>query len=380
MKAILKRFRFSLYFFIAMIVPFIIYSTEEMDGWLAAVVLFIFFPGWVITLVWAIYRLIKDIVRHIGGEPWPEDETIAEIDFIEGVFYFFSDKADEIRDMSRPMLIRYLLFTIGGFLISVAGLALIIVFMVSPLLVGVGTVVLIIGIAIIKLGSPDSYNSISSDIRMHDNVNGMSVEELYNCLKHVRTPFGTVRRAKMIFSKGECLVWEGADGFVVIVYPSKHNEAYYVYATGAHSVKEYLTEAEYDKDELLEKAREAYRKENGLEDDEDAIIVVDDDAFTCRIDGMLAQCLADGEYTEDSIELDGIFTVSRYDEDDEEYDDEDYEDEEYEDEDDEDEEDEEDVDEDDIEDDAEEGDAEDVDDEENIDEENRVPGTADSRA
>lgn len=259
---IFKRFRFSLYFLIVMVVYFVAVPLESDSGWFAALVLFVFFPGAVITFIWALYRAIKDIVLHIGGEPWPESETIGEIRFVVGIYDFITDEIDSIRSMSGRMRVRFFLFTIGGILLAVLGLAIIIVGAFSYVLIAVGTVVLILGIALVKLASPDHYSGVASGFEMHDNHKGFTTDELYGFITAMNPECGLPDKIVMINSKKECLAWKAADDFVITVYPTAHDEGFYVYKSQSYVVKEYLTQN--GNGESLADADDLYREVNEL--------------------------------------------------------------------------------------------------------------------
>lgn len=244
MREIVKRFRFSLYFFVAIVVPFLVIPTDKLSGWLSALMLFVFFPGMVITFVWALYRAIKDVIRHRRGEPWPEKTTIGEIRFVVGVYEFFSDEIEAVKEMSKPMRRRYFLFTFGGMLLSALGLGIIVFFCVSGFFIVIGTVVLILGIAAIELGSPDHYNGVSADASLLDNHSGITLYELYHCLKGARLSIGCPRMAKMIPNGKECIAWETAGTQVIVVYPTMQCEGYFVCNMGSYSIQEYLTESD----------------------------------------------------------------------------------------------------------------------------------------
>lgn len=305
MGEIFKRFRFSLYFLIAIIIPFALIPTEELSGWLSALMLFVFLPAAVITFLWALYRAIKDIVLHIQGEPWPEKTTIIEVRIVVGIYDAITDLIDSVRSMSKPMRKRFFLFTTCGILLSILGLGIIIFGFFSYLLIALGTVILIVGIALVKLSSADNYNDVSHDISMHDNFSGMTLDQLYDCLKGVKTPFGTARKARMISSNEECFAWDMDGNGVVIVYPTKHNEGFYVYKGLSFSIKEYLTEQEYNTEALIEEEKKKYCLENNIDETSDTLYVtVDTDVFFTKVNEMVESCLKEGHYSDqdDTIE------------------------------------------------------------------------------
>ncbi len=294
MIAIWKRFRISLYFVLVIVIPFFFISSEEMPGWWAALVMFVFVPGWFISLIWALWRAVRDIFCHfIHGEPLPDNEPIWEVTFIQSVGEWFVDRFDMIRDMSSKMRLRFFLLAFGGIILSLGGLAIIIICMFSPLLIGVGTVILILGIACIKLSNPDSFNESSSNITMYDNVKHMTLDDLYDCVKNVMTPFGNVRRAMMINAKEPCLAWEMNDDHVVIVYTSLHDEAFYVYYAESFSIKEYLSEAKHDTSRP------------------DESVGVDSMSMYYKINLLLEDIISNGEFDEDLLAEDENLWIDR---------------------------------------------------------------------
>lgn len=267
MKAILKRFRFSLYFFLAFTIPFIFVPVEKLGGWYSALMLFVFFPCWIVFLLWAIYRAIKDIVLHCQGEDWPEDKPLGEIEFVKSVIKYISDEIDDVKGMSKAMKTRYFVFMIGGLLLSIAGLAIIIFFCFSVLMIIIGTVVLILGIAIMKLSSTEHYSGVSDDITMLDNKTGISVDELFESIKNVRTPFGKARRAIMIASTSECIAFETGDSSMIFVYPTNHMEGFFVYNGTKVSLKKFVDEYdEYEDDEYEENGYDEYDEKENRDD------------------------------------------------------------------------------------------------------------------
>ncbi len=90
------------------------------------------------------------------------------------------------------MKIRMILYRLVGAVIVLLGLALLFKFWYSKFFISVATVIIIIGVAVFMLSSPETYNASTDMARMvtmGDTV--WTIEDFYKAFKNVPTPLGS---------------------------------------------------------------------------------------------------------------------------------------------------------------------------------------------
>lgn len=117
-------------------------------------------------------------------------------------------------------------FRIAGGAVTLLGIYLMAVGYGETITLTIATVVLIFGIAIWSMATPESYNSMTDMIAMISMEKPRKIEEFYEAYKNVDTPFGsawlakfyTMRQKALVFgpdAKGEYLYfWLNKDGHV----------------------------------------------------------------------------------------------------------------------------------------------------------------------
>lgn len=117
-------------------------------------------------------------------------------------------------------------FRIAGGAVTLLGIYLMAVGYGETITLTIATVVLIFGIAIWSMATPESYNSMTDMIAMISMEKPRKIEEFYEAYKNVDTPFGsawlakfyTMRQKALVFgpdAKGEYLYfWLTKDGHV----------------------------------------------------------------------------------------------------------------------------------------------------------------------
>ncbi len=110
--------------------------------------------------------------------------------------------------------------------------------------VSIGTVVLIIGIAICMMGSPGDYNAITDNGAMIGMDKSRTIEEFYEAFKNVKTPLGSGWLGKFYTSPYTSLIF-GPDSngqFIYFWLNKKGNIGYIGYSFLTDTIKEKLTE------------------------------------------------------------------------------------------------------------------------------------------
>lgn len=127
-------------------------------------------------------------------------------------------------DMSASLKLRYVIYRLLSLVVIVTGAMFIMKGYYSRFFISVGTVILIIGIAMWMMASPDSYNSSTDMVQMIAMDRPRKIEEFYEAYKDVQTPLGscylaefrTMRRPALAFgpsSEGDYLYfWLTGDG------------------------------------------------------------------------------------------------------------------------------------------------------------------------
>lgn len=150
-------------------------------------------------------------------------EERVSIDTKKGSKY---NKSNEKRGGGIQLKKRKWKFRIAGGAVTLLGIYLMAVGYRETITLTIATVVLIFGIAIWSMATPESYNSMTDMIAMISMEKPRKIEEFYEAYKNVDTPFGsawlakfyTMRQKALVFgpdAKGEYLYfWLTKDGHV----------------------------------------------------------------------------------------------------------------------------------------------------------------------
>ena len=90
-----------------------------------------------------------------------------------------SEEKMKFGDMSASLKLRYVIYRLLSLVVIVAGAMFIVKGYYSTFLISVGTVVLIIGVALWMMASPDSYNSSTDMVQMIAMDHPWKIEEFY---------------------------------------------------------------------------------------------------------------------------------------------------------------------------------------------------------
>ena len=98
---------------------------------------------------------------------------------------------DAYKGLSKALKWRVWKYRIVGALIAVLGVRMWPMGNWSTFWISFGTVVLIIGIAIFMMGSPQNYNSMTDTVKMIGLDREWTIEEFYEAYKEIQTPLGS---------------------------------------------------------------------------------------------------------------------------------------------------------------------------------------------
>ena len=113
-------------------------------------------------------------------------------------------------------------------IVSLGGFAMIALVLISEniLYAVLGTVVLIIGVAIWNMSDQQSYNSSNDIGKMIEKTGGLSIEDVYRQVSRIDTPYGRAWLGKVKLLKTPCIiVGPGLDDSFVYIY-KKHDNIY----------------------------------------------------------------------------------------------------------------------------------------------------------
>lgn len=122
------------------------------------------------------------------------------------------------------MKLRRILYRLIGAIVSVLGLGLIFKFYYSSVLISVGTVILIFGVAIWMMATPEDYNNSTDIVKMvsfGDTVR--KIEDFYEAFKNVSTPLGSGYLGHICTMKQPALIFG----------PDKYGNYLYFWITGS---------------------------------------------------------------------------------------------------------------------------------------------------
>ena len=223
-KLILRYWRIPLYFLIAMLLLVTVALTsEKLEGACYALAVFLTFPGFVVTLVRAVFlSVIRPIQYHRNG--WPEVDRLPEITFFRNIADAVSDEIGDIASFSGRSLARFLGFRVLGVLLIAGGIVL----AIATLYV-IGTLLMIAGATLWIMANPRTYNRRVEGVRMVPCGKGDDVGKLYTYCRGRMTSLGTPYLARLRGFETDVLVFgpNSADD-MVIVYHAKRTDCFYV--------------------------------------------------------------------------------------------------------------------------------------------------------
>lgn len=135
-------------------------------------------------------------------------------------------KQKEYKELSKPMKARYWKYRIVGAAVFLLGVLILCKGFGMTVTICIATVVMIVGIAIWGMASPESYNSMTDMCVMISMDRARTIEEFYEAYKNVKTPLGsgylvrfhTMKQKALLFgpdSKGQYLYfWLTKDGCI----------------------------------------------------------------------------------------------------------------------------------------------------------------------
>ena len=132
-------------------------------------------------------------------------EERVSIDTKKGSKY---NKSNEKRGGGIQLKKRKWKFRIAGGAVTLLGIYLMAVGYGETITLTIATVVLIFGIAIWSMATPESYNSMTDMIAMISMEKPRKIEEFYEAYKNVDTPFGSAWLAKFYTMRQKALVFE----------------------------------------------------------------------------------------------------------------------------------------------------------------------------
>lgn len=224
LKLILRFWRIPLYFLIALLLLMTVALTsEKLEGAFSALALFLAFPGFVITLVWAAFlSVIRPIQYHRNG--WPEVDRLPEVTFFGNIADAIGDEIGDIAELSGGMRLRYLGFRILGIILIAGGIVLAFI-----TLYVIGTLVMIAGATLWIMANPRTYNRRVEGVRMVSCAEGDDTQKLYTYCRKRMTSLGTPYLARLRGFPTDVLVFgpDDADN-MVIVYHAKRADCFYV--------------------------------------------------------------------------------------------------------------------------------------------------------
>ena len=181
--------------------------------WDAAVILFFFLLpaalfAWLAWL-WRIRSPLKRTAEQVGAMA----DTVME-------------RHEAYQELSGSLKRRVWKYRIAGIIISVIGVRLWPIGNWSTVWISVGTVVLIIGIAVFMMGSPKDYDAMTDTFTMIGFDRKWDIREFYEAFKEIQTPLGSGYLGRFISSPYDTLIFG----------PDLRGQYIYFYLDGSHEV------------------------------------------------------------------------------------------------------------------------------------------------
>ncbi len=206
----------------------------------AAIILFVFalgaaFFGWLAWL-WRLRSPVKRTAEQIGAMA----DSVRE-----------SNQA--YRELSPSLKRRVWKHRIIGVILAIIGVRLWSVWNWDTLWITIGTIVLIVGIAVFMMGSPKDYDAITDGAEMIGFDRKRNIREFYEAFKNVRTPLGSGWLCRFISSPYDTLIF-GPDsrGQYIYFYLDGNGEVGFIgYSFLKNFISKHLTEPVYPPQEDL---------------------------------------------------------------------------------------------------------------------------------
>ena len=204
-------------------------SLEDTAVVLFVLALFAAFFGW---LAW-LWR-IKSPLKRAGEQAAMAANKVKE-------------RNDAYKGLSKALKWRVWKYRIVGALIAVLGVRMWPMGNWSTFWISFGTVVLIIGIAIFMMGSPQDYNSMTDTVKMIGLDREWTIEEFYEAYKEIQTPLGSAWLGYFYTSPYKSMIFGPDDRgqFIYFYLNSAGNIGYIGYSFLDNAIKEKLTEPVY---------------------------------------------------------------------------------------------------------------------------------------
>lgn len=204
-------------------------SLEDTAVVLFVLALFAAFFGW---LAW-LWR-IKSPLKRAGEQAAMTANKVKESN-------------DAYKGLSKSLKWRVWKYRIVGALIAVLGVRMWPMGNWSTFWISFGTVVLIIGIAIFMMGSPQDYNSITDAVKMIGLDKERTIGEFYEAYKEIQTPLGSAWLGYFYTSPYKSMIFGPDDRgqFIYFYLNSAGNIGYIGYSFLDNAIKKKLTESVY---------------------------------------------------------------------------------------------------------------------------------------
>ena len=204
-------------------------SFEDSALALFVMVLLAIFFGWLAWL-WRLRSPLKRMVEQVGA-------------VVDGV----KENNEAYRKLTKSLKRRVWKYRIWGTLIALLGIRLWAVGNWATFWIAVGTVVLIVGIAIFMMGSPADYNASTDAARMIAMDREREIREFYEAFKEIQTPLGSAWLGSFYTSFYETMIF-GPDArgqYIYFYLNGKGDIGYIGYSFLDGFIKKRLTEPLY---------------------------------------------------------------------------------------------------------------------------------------
>lgn len=154
------------------------------------------------------------------------------------------EKKVSYSELSTELKLRWWIFKIIGAVIMIAGAMFIGKGFYSEVLIAIGTVILIIGLAVWMMASPGSYNSSTDTVAMIAMDRSRKIEEFYEAYKNMQTPLGSAYLVHFRTMKNPAVMFgPDSNGDYIYFWLNKSGNIGYVgYSFLTNMVKEKITE------------------------------------------------------------------------------------------------------------------------------------------
>lgn len=162
-----------------------------------------------------------------------------------------SDHKMKYSEMSGSLRLRYWMYRLLGAAGMAAGAMFIVKGSYSEILISIGTVILIIGLAVWMMASPNSYNASTDMVQMLAMDHPRKIEEFYEAYKKEKTPLGSCYLAKFRTMKQPALAFgpNSQGDYLYFWLTGDGNLGYLGYSFLECMIKEKITEPLYPAEE-----------------------------------------------------------------------------------------------------------------------------------